>query len=536
LDKGEGKKEQHEYIINDQMQLQYPPTEPPTDKPTRPSAYGTGLDPPTFQLTGQPVLGKDRTKHRTENKNKRQMTQATQPKTTYWETHKGEVQLSEYMQEQPAYRNEMCPNGLALHHPAAATLKEYATYGCPAKTGKPWTKAEIWEAVEQGPHASALSAKALKHFKHKAAKKVAMGQATIVEWDMIKDNPPPQMKVSPIAAIPHKSKPYRSIFDLSFSLRLRDGTTLPSVNDSTTKMAPSGTINQLGHSLQQIIHPFAETDKNNQIFMAKWDIKDGFWQLDTQAGDEWNFAYVLPQAPREPVKIAVPSSLQMGWVESPPYFCAATETSCDIAVQYCETKLGTLKKHTFDALVAGHATMAELPETYKTQQHMQYLIEVYVDDFMALIIPTSKEEVTHVGQAIMHGIHDVFPEHENDTTNPIAKNKLFKGEGQMSTTKMLLGFNFNGKDKTMWLETAKRDQLLTILHSWIRTSERSAQGIPFKEFELVLAKIRHAFTALPAGVGLLSPCNAVLRKKTDIVYLQQNESLKQALLLCRTLL
>jgi hypothetical protein len=36
-------------------------------------------------------------------------------------------------------------------------------------------------------------------------------------------------------------------------------------------------------------------------------------------------------------------------------------------MQYCETKLGTLKKHKFDALVAGHATMAELPETYKMQ-------------------------------------------------------------------------------------------------------------------------------------------------------------------------
>jgi hypothetical protein len=71
LDKGEGKKQQHEYIIDDQMQLGYPLAEPSTDKPTRPSAYGMGLDPPTFQLTGQPVLGKDRTKYRKENKNKR---------------------------------------------------------------------------------------------------------------------------------------------------------------------------------------------------------------------------------------------------------------------------------------------------------------------------------------------------------------------------------------------------------------------------------------------------------------------------------
>jgi hypothetical protein len=179
-------------------------------------------------------------------------------------------------------------------------------------------------------------------------------------------------------------------------------------------------------------------------------------------------------------------------------------------MQYCKTKLGTLKEQKFDALVAGNATVAELPETSKTQKYMRYLIEVYVDDFMALAIPISVREVTHVGRAVMHGIHNVFPEHEDDATNPIAKNKLLKGKGQMSTSKTLLGFDFNGKDKTMWLETAKRDQLLTILHSWIHILERSAQGIPFKEFESVLAKIQHAFTALPAGVGLLSPCNAVL--------------------------
>ncbi len=231
----------------------------------------------------------------------------------------------------------MCRKGLALDYPAAATLKEYTTYGCPAKTGKPWTKAEKWEAVEQGPHAPALSVEAHKHFKQEAAKKVAMGQATIVEWDEIKDNQPTQMRVSPITAIPYKLKAFRLILDLSFSLRLRDGTTLPSVNDSTTKTAPSGAINQIGHSPQQIIHVFAEADKNDKIFMAKWDIKDGFWRLDAQAGDEWNFAYVLPQAPGESIKIVVPSSLQMGWVKLPPYFCTATETSLDIAMQYCET-------------------------------------------------------------------------------------------------------------------------------------------------------------------------------------------------------
>ncbi len=111
----------------------------------------------------------------------------------------------------------------------------------------------IWEAVERGPHVSALSAEALEHFREEAREKVATGQARIVEWDKIKDNPPQHMKVSPIAAIPHKSKAFRSILDLSFSLRLRDaGTTLPSVNDSTTKTAPGGAINQLGLLVQLV--------------------------------------------------------------------------------------------------------------------------------------------------------------------------------------------------------------------------------------------------------------------------------------------
>ena len=90
---------------------------------------------------------------------------------------------------------------------------------------------------------------------------------------------------------------------------------IPSVNESSVKTAPVGVINQLGHSLSRIIHAFAQTDNDAKIFMAKWDIKDGFWRLDCQEGEEWNFAYVLPQEEGKPTKLVVPTSLQMGWIE-----------------------------------------------------------------------------------------------------------------------------------------------------------------------------------------------------------------------------
>ncbi len=46
---------------------------------------------------------------------------------------------------------------------------------------------------------------------------------------------------------------------------------------------------------------------------------------------------------------------------------------------------------------------------------------------------------------------------------------------------MLLGFNFDGLAKTMWLELAKREKLLTILKGWIWVGTRGTAGISFKE-------------------------------------------------------
>jgi hypothetical protein len=52
----------------------------------------------------------------------------------------------------------------------------------------------------------------------------------------------------------------------------------------------------------------------------------------------------------------------MGWVESPPFFCTASETARDVAQDYCETKLGTLPNHKFTHYVIGNKAYDELPE------------------------------------------------------------------------------------------------------------------------------------------------------------------------------
>ncbi len=124
----------------------------------------------------------------------------------------------------------------------------------------------------------------------------------------------------------------------------------------------------------------------------------------------------------------------------------------------------------------------------------------------------------------------------DDSKDPISAKKLNKGKGTFDTKKCLLGFDFDGVNKTIWLEEAKRDALLTILHQWIRGATKANRGIPFAEFESVTAKLQHAFTALREGRVLLSPCNWVIKKRPRVVYLHKNRTLLEAIKDIRTIL
>ena len=494
-----------------------------------------GLIPPTLD-SGREVTGANKEKHRLENKRKRQAKQAQQEPVNYWEKYRGHFSMPTPAKAPDKWRGNMCPSGLALHHEAAGLLLKYATEGCPTDTGKQWTVEQMTMAVERGPHQSATDPEAMEYFQQEVMEKVKQGQVTLVNWDDIKSNPPPELKVSPIALIPHKSRKFRAILDLSFAIKLKNGdVAVPSVNSTSIKTAPAGAIDQMGHALQRIIHAFAQAPENAKIFSAKWDIKDGFWRLDCQQGEEWNFAYVLPQAEGKPIKLIVPTSLQMGWIESPPFFCAASETGRDVAAEYVETPVGSLTDHKFVEHAAQGADYGALPAT-STDKRLAYLLEVYVDDYIALAIPTSQEQLRHVANAVMHGVHDVFPPNEDANNDALSFKKLLKLEGMWALVKDILGFTFDGLEKTIWLEEPKRDALLTTLQGWLRAAHRREAGVPFGEFQSVIAKLRHAFTSIPSGKGLLSPCNTVMRLEPEFVYLHRNQPLQEAITDCRTLL
>ena len=106
-----------------------------------------------------------------------------------------------------------------------------------------------------------------------------------------------------------------------------------------------------------------------KIFMAKLDIKYGFWRLNCALGEEWNFAYILPQAEGEQVRLVVPNSLHMGCIESPLYFFAASETSRYMSQQYFETPLDTLPDHKLVKQYDQGEEFESLPDTGSDNIH-----------------------------------------------------------------------------------------------------------------------------------------------------------------------
>jgi len=300
---------------------------------------------------------------------------------------------TDLMDTQSKYQKVFCrcmrPNhdDPAIHsHPAFQTLLWYMTDGCPVQCGNPWTCKQLEEAIKWGPHILVTSPEAAAFLHNEAHKKEKLGHACIVHRNDTKDNTPTNLKISPVAAIEHKSCLYWSILNLLYKLRLQ-GVKMPSANETTIPMSNHKAMGQMGKSLWRLVATIGNTSHHNSpIMFAKWDIKEGFWQV--LEDNTWHFAYVLPWLKEtDPIKLVVPTCLQMGWCESLPLFVPVG--------------LGNRNRATPTQNIQ-HTQQAELARTY--QCNRQDLLEVYMGAFLewckhppplqihSLCIPTTRTQ------------------------------------------------------------------------------------------------------------------------------------------------
>lgn len=114
---------------------------------------------------------------------------------------------------------------------------------------------------------------------------------------------------------------------------------------------------------------------------------------------------------------------------------------------------------------------------------------------MSLAIASSKQQLDHIVTSLLHGIHDVFPPCETDGKDSNSLKKFTKGKGAWALHKDLLSFiiDDNVRHKSICLEEAWREMLLSTLHKWILMYRFDRNGIPFLEFYSIIYKIQHAF-------------------------------------------
>ena len=170
---------------------------------------------------------------------------------------------------------------------------------------------------------------------------------------------------------------------------------MESVNSATKQQALAEAMIQLGNCMKQLVATLADNYDPQQPFcFAKLDIEDSFWRMAVSNADTWNFCYVLAQLDQssniKDTLLVVPNCLQMGWCESPPFFCAASETARDVIEALLQES--SLLKHHMEEQI-----LQELDKTviHRLEIVASYinLIKVFVDDF---IVATNDPRMEHL--------------------------------------------------------------------------------------------------------------------------------------------
>ena len=210
------------------------------------------------------------------------------------------------------------------HHPAHHYLSHLKKHGAPVVlSSKPWSRNQINAAVARGPHKSAKEyVEFLRNEMHDFIRKafwMVLPYSEISKIDHFMD----KLRLSPIGVVPQKERRPRIIVDYSYW----------DLNKDTVKLAPAKAM-QFGRALECLITKVVHADpRYGPVKFIKIDIADGFYRIWIRAHDIPKLGVVFPSLAGEEPLIAFPLVLPMGWTESPPYFCAATETATDIANQ-----------------------------------------------------------------------------------------------------------------------------------------------------------------------------------------------------------
>lgn len=215
-------------------------------------------------------------------------------------------------------QSNISPGVAHIEHPARHLLHHLGHHGVPvALTTPPWSLERLDAAHARGSHLS--SAAHSEFLRAEMADMVEKGFWAVVPYTQVRHLP--NLRLSPIGVVPQRDRRPRTIVDYTFS----------DVNDETQALSPKESM-QFGKALPRLLQKIRFADPSlGPVYILKVDVADGFYRIWVEAQSVPSLGVCFPNLPGEEALVAFPLALPMGWTESPPYFCAFTETIADLA-------------------------------------------------------------------------------------------------------------------------------------------------------------------------------------------------------------
>jgi hypothetical protein len=388
-----------------------------------------------------------------------------------------------------------------LRHKAARLLDHLRQRGAGVLLStKPWSRERQQQAVIRGPHPSSQSEREFVHQEIydfcRQGYWIVLPYSVVSEW--------PHLRISPLGVVPQRNRRPRLIVDYTYS----------QVNAETVKLAPPEAM-QFGRTLQRIMSQIVHADPSyGPVKLGKIDIADGFYRVWLQFRDIPKLGVALPMAPGEEPLVAFPLALPMGWVESPPYFTALTETACDLA--NAKLREGRVPSQVHRLEGVANTAMTESVQsritpgwskrhaTFGTRPHRPPLaaVDVYVDDF--ILLAQTRPVATKVLRAAFTAIDEVLrpldPSDSPVRKEPASVKKLQQGDAHWSTRKVVLGWDMDTVAGTISLPPHRLDRLYQLL-SLVQPPRKR---LPIKLWHQLLGELRSMAPALPGSRGLFS--------------------------------
>ena len=396
-----------------------------------------------------------------------------------------------------------------LDHPAAHLLSRYQKSGTPAVISTPpWTRQRLNAAIKRGSHQSAKNG--IAFLREEYADMMDKQQWTVLPAHLVLNLP--GLRLSPLGLVSQRERRDRMIADYSFS----------GVNADTLKLAPPEAM-QFGRTLQRLLTKIHyANDHFGPVYLSKIDLSDGFYRLWLRAEDTAHLAVLFPTRPGETPLIGIPLTNPMGWTESPPNFCACTETIADLANAAIATPgalaAARIEPHPLDDVsetppqpqpvevppppLVGAVAQPTSQSTTPARKPL-HTVDVYVDDFLAA---SQGNQWTRraVKRLLFTALDQVFrPLDSTDSVfrqQPASLKKLKKGDGTWATSKVILGWLVDTVNKTITLPPHRIDRLHAILAS-ILPGQRY---VDTKHWHKVLGELRSMSIAIPGAKGLFS--------------------------------